>query len=147
MLLKDKTAFLKNGPWPASFFFIFIFSIQLTVNNVQYKFCQWLESNRRPLALEATALPTEPKQLPYWTADVLFQKFDFIQFNSFWKLSSCWAGALPSLVVTAGDSIQEFMGSNPSSGYWSFFIFCKKYSVCLFVKTGNKRNRGRGWPI
>ena len=29
-------AFLKNGPFPSSFFFIFIFSIQLTAN-VQYK--------------------------------------------------------------------------------------------------------------
>ena len=27
-------------------------------------FCQWLDSNRGPLALEATALPTEPQQLP-----------------------------------------------------------------------------------
>ena len=32
-----KTVFLK-GPFPASFF-ILVFSIQLTVNNIQYKFC------------------------------------------------------------------------------------------------------------
>ena len=28
------------------------------------KFCQWLDSNRGPLVLEATALPTEPQPLP-----------------------------------------------------------------------------------
>ena len=28
--------------------------------NVQYKFCRFLDLNRGPLALEATALPTEP---------------------------------------------------------------------------------------
>ena len=27
-------------------------------------FCQWLDSNRGPLELEATALPTEPQPLP-----------------------------------------------------------------------------------
>ena len=40
------------------FFFIFVFSIQLTVN------IQWLDSNRGPLESEATALPTEPPLLP-----------------------------------------------------------------------------------
>ena len=48
----------------ASFFFIFVFSIQLTIN-VQYKFCQWLDSNSRPLELESTALPTEAQPLPH----------------------------------------------------------------------------------
>ena len=28
-------------------------------------FCQWLNSNRGPLELEAIALPTEPQPLPY----------------------------------------------------------------------------------
>ena len=36
-----------NEPFPASFFFIFVFSKQLTVN-IQYKFCRWLDSNRIP---------------------------------------------------------------------------------------------------
>ena len=40
------------------FSFVFIFSIQLTVN-VQCKGCRWLDSNRGPLELKATALPTE----------------------------------------------------------------------------------------
>ena len=42
-----------------------LFSIQLTVNNVQYKFHRWLDSNHRPLVSEATALPTEPPTLPF----------------------------------------------------------------------------------
>ena len=46
------------------FFFIFVFSIQLTVKIVQYQFCRWLDSNRGPLMLQATALPTEPQPLP-----------------------------------------------------------------------------------
>ena len=38
-----------------------------TVDNKQMlnKFCQWLESNRGPLVLKATALPTEPQPLPW----------------------------------------------------------------------------------
>ena len=28
------------------------------------KCCRWLDSNHRPLELEATALPTEPQPLP-----------------------------------------------------------------------------------
>ena len=56
-----------NGPFPASFFFIFVFSIQLTLDSKQMfnKFCWWLDSNRGPLALQATALPTEPQPLPF----------------------------------------------------------------------------------
>ena len=48
----------KNGPFPASFFFIIVFSIQLTVNKCS------IDENRRPLVLEATALPTELQPLP-----------------------------------------------------------------------------------
>ena len=33
--------FFKNWPFTASFFFIFVFSMQLTVNNVQDKFCRF----------------------------------------------------------------------------------------------------------
>ena len=44
--------------------FVFLFSLQSTVNSVQYKFCRWLDSNCGPLVLEATALPTEPQPLP-----------------------------------------------------------------------------------
>ena len=45
-------------------FLYFVFSIQLTVHIVQYKFCRRLDSNHGPLVLEATALPTEPQPLP-----------------------------------------------------------------------------------
>ena len=47
------------------FFFIFVFSIHLTVNNIQLKLCQWRDSNLGPLVPEATALPTERQPLTY----------------------------------------------------------------------------------
>ena len=56
-----------NQPFPASFFFIFVFSIQLTVI-CSIKFCRWLDSNCGTLGSEATALPTEPQPLPnFWS--------------------------------------------------------------------------------
>ena len=58
--------FLKSGPFPASFSFIFVFSIQLIINKCSIKFCRWLESNRGPLVLKATTLPTAPQPLT-WT--------------------------------------------------------------------------------
>ena len=45
------------------FTFIFAFSIQLTVH-VQSKIFRSLDLKRRPLELEATAMPTEPQALP-----------------------------------------------------------------------------------
>ena len=42
---------------PGLFFFLFVFSIQLTVNNVQCKICWWLDSNPRLVVSEATTLP------------------------------------------------------------------------------------------
>ena len=42
----------------------FNLSIQLTVNG-QYKFCQWVDSNRGPLDSNATALPTETHHGPF----------------------------------------------------------------------------------
>ena len=42
------------------FFFIFIFSIMLRINNVQWKLRRWRDSNSGPLVSEATALSTEP---------------------------------------------------------------------------------------
>ena len=56
--------FFKSGPFPASFLFIFVFSVQLIINKCSIKFCRWLEANRGPLVLKATALPTEPQPLP-----------------------------------------------------------------------------------
>ena len=59
------SSFLKNGPCPASFYFICMFSIKLMVNQWM-TFRRWLDSNRGPLVLEATALPTEPQPLPFF---------------------------------------------------------------------------------
>ena len=49
-------------------------------------FCQWLDSNRRPLVLEATALPIEPQLLPLSHSFFLLAFF-FVP-NSTWS-SSC----------------------------------------------------------
>ena len=55
----------KNGPFPATFSSIFVFSIQLTVNKCSiYKFCRWLDSSHGAVELEVTALPTDPQPLP-----------------------------------------------------------------------------------
>ena len=40
---------LQKWSIPSLFFFILVFSIQLAVNIVQYKFCRWVDSNLRPL--------------------------------------------------------------------------------------------------
>ena len=48
------------------FFFIFVFSIQLTANNCSLKNRQWLDLNWKPLVLEATTLPTEPHHCPFY---------------------------------------------------------------------------------
>ena len=56
--------FFKKWAIAGLFFFIFVFPIQLTVNNVQYNFFLLLDSSLGPLELEATALPTEPQPLP-----------------------------------------------------------------------------------
>ena len=69
--------FFKKWANPSLFFFIFVFSIQLTVN-IQYTFCPWLDSNSGPLESEATALPTEPQPLPL--IGVVFKKT-----NDTWK--------------------------------------------------------------
>ena len=51
---------------PGLYFFIFVFSTQLTVNKCLMKVCRWLDSNRGSLVLQVTTLPTEPQQLPQW---------------------------------------------------------------------------------
>ena len=45
--------------------FFLYFRLFNTVDSKQMfnKFCRWLDSNRGPLVLEATALPTEPQPL------------------------------------------------------------------------------------
>ena len=54
-----------NTPFPASYFFIFVFSIPLTVNKCAKKICQWLDLNHGPLESDVTILPTESPPLPW----------------------------------------------------------------------------------
>ena len=65
--------FFKNGSFLPSFFFIFVFSTQLTVNKCSIKVCRCLDSNRASLLSEATALPTEPQPLPILIAGFVTQ--------------------------------------------------------------------------
>ena len=68
------------------FLFIFVFSIQLTVS--KYKICQWLDSNRGPLVLEATALPTEPQPLPFLLAcELIFYFLDYDSLDDLWLVT------------------------------------------------------------
>ena len=60
-MMKVLNFFYKNWPFPASFLSLFSAFQQLTVNMFIIRFCRWLDSNCRPLASEATALPTEPQ--------------------------------------------------------------------------------------
>ena len=82
---------------PGLFFVIFVFPIQSTVNNVQYKVCQWLDSNRRPLVLEATALPTEPQPLPMYVS---------FSDSLVYSLRKCLVGLAPD-VVSYSDNFRK----------------------------------------
>ena len=68
--------FFKNGPFPVSF--SLFLSFQYTVDSKQMfnKFCRWLDSNRRPLVSEVTALPTEPhNHCPFFDFDTFLVIF------------------------------------------------------------------------
>ena len=56
--------FKKKWAIAGLFFIIVNFSIQLTINIIQYKFCRWMHLNRGPLMSEATAQATEPHHCP-----------------------------------------------------------------------------------
>ena len=51
--------------WAMPGLFLFYFRLFNTVDSkCSINFCRWLDSNRGPLELEATALPTAPQPLP-----------------------------------------------------------------------------------
>ena len=57
--------FFLHGPFSVSFFFIFVFLVLLTINEMFHiKYCRWLDSNREPLVSQVTALATKPQPLP-----------------------------------------------------------------------------------
>ena len=60
---EDEFLFFKKAI-PGLFSFIFIFSRVNSKSVFCLKFYWWLASNRRPLASEVTALPTEPHRCP-----------------------------------------------------------------------------------
>ena len=54
---------LKMGHFRPFFLYLRLFN-STDSKQMFNKFCRWLDSNRGPLILEATALPTEPQPLP-----------------------------------------------------------------------------------
>ena len=77
-----------NWAIPGLFFFIFVFSIQLTVHICQFKFCQWLDSNPGPLESDMTALPTEPHPLPSFLRLSCLSSFTFD--HLYFSYTSSW---------------------------------------------------------
>ena len=90
---------LKIGPLvPGLFFFIFRLFNTVFITVISKKYCQWLDSNRGSLVLDATALPTAPQLLPhplslsisfflYLFLPTLYSLFlSFSPMDSFWTL-------------------------------------------------------------
>ena len=93
---------------------------QLTLSMVIRQCCQWLDLNRGPLALKATALRTEPHgylffpskdfpQISQSFGQLLIAPFWSRHFEAFWSWcwhSSIWSGANDwSCVFWAGNSV------------------------------------------
>ena len=78
LIYSSRKLFLKKWAIPGLFLFIFVFSTQLTIKIVQLKLCQWLDSNRGPLVLEATALPTEPQSV----MSIFYKQFTITIYDS-----------------------------------------------------------------
>ena len=68
----NRLCILKMGHSQPLFLYFHLFNTQLTLNKCSINFWRRLDSNRGPLVLEATTLPTEPQPLP--TADALWSK-------------------------------------------------------------------------
>ena len=84
------SGFLKMGHPRPLFLYFRLFKTQLVVNKCSIeinKFLWWRDSNRGPLVLEATALPTEPQPLP-WSQILL----DWILLNKNMLLFECNKG-------------------------------------------------------
>ena len=77
--------------------------------NINVNFCWWLDSNRGPLVMEVTALPTEPQPLPFFSIFVHWEKwkgqwqmerkYQIVWFINNWF----YLGGSPALVVMVGD--------------------------------------------
>ena len=85
---------------PGLFSFIFIFSRVNSKSVFCLKFYWWLASNRRPLASEVTALPTEPQSLPQrrvaqlLPSQLLLQPFHQETVRMWWR-GAPWRPELP----------------------------------------------------
>ena len=88
--LKLTVFFKKNGPFPASFFFIFVFSIQLTVNKCSINFADdWIRTadlwyQKRPLyQLSHNHCPVNRLFLVIISTKIRFHRSIFITANSY----------------------------------------------------------------
>ena len=63
VVIRSIIPYFSKRTFPYLFFFIFVFSKQLTVN-VQYNFLPMIGFKQGSLESEATALPIEPQPLP-----------------------------------------------------------------------------------
>ena len=132
---------LKMGHSRPRFFFIFVFSIQLTVN-VQYKFCRGQVLNRTPLELQGTAVPTEPQPLPQcrvilpWCWLLMFIIFTFELPFLLSNRRFYWSAIL--VVKTACLQAKKFTMSVRST--------LEMWSYCV-LNLLNKQNENIGHPI
>ena len=117
-----RNLFLKRAI-PGLFFFIFIFSIHLTVD-IQYYFGRWLDSNRGPLVMEASDLPTEPQPLPFRNIralNILLSSFVYGRTNM------CLESGVP---LTPGEPLWHALDRNLKLVYQNnlkIWTFCKTW--------------------
>ena len=110
--------FVKNCPFPDSFSYFCFFSVQLTVHNVQYKFCRWLDSNLGPLVSEATALPTEPQPLPI---SYVWQIISFVNSSPIQKIDRPGLNVITKAALICQSSSCDFHKPINDSDQSSFF--------------------------
>ena len=95
--------YFKNGPSRPLFLYFRLFNSQLIVNKCSIEinnFFWWRDSNRGPLVLEATALPTEQQPLPKKIIVFVFQTSSCTRWparNRTWRRKSFtrWLPATP----------------------------------------------------
>ena len=119
-------------PLPASFLFIFdIDSLQLIVNIN----CGWLDSNCRSLALEATALSTEPQPLPF---EPLFRIVDMVNCCHAKQISG-----LKSCYLTQKGIfhfVQKFFCL-----HWDLLLLWHFYWIHDWIENNNKNPQKQCW--
>ena len=96
------------------------------------KYCQWLDSNRGLLELEATALPTEPQPLPYLDVQkgAHFASIYFDLVISFWCALITPIGIKPDHMF---QKVAQTVTSCQIRSHWCHALhhFCKIFIMLL----------------